>query len=323
MNIIRQIKGTTGIEGNTLTEARIEEVIVRNEAQREERTREEIEVVNTEKALHFIQENVDRLRSGIITEELVCQLHEMLTQGCDYPNNTPGRYRQHAVEVPDYRPPDHDAVPDLMHRFVEYINSREVVEGYGPLIRAIIAHFYLISIHPFGDGNGRTSRAVEAFVLYLGGYNTRGFYSLSNYFYKNRRRYVEVLQEARFKHNGNLTEFAAFCLNGFVEELQGVQDEILDFVRRVVFRDIYMRDLTAKRINAREWSILEHLTFHEVEGIGADDFRSRSHYLSAGLYDQKSPRTLARDLRDLIERELVSVKNGRLVANLAILEQFT
>jgi Fic family protein len=62
-----------------------------------------------------------------------------------------------------------------MSKPVTFINSPEVRRGYGPLIRAILAHFCLISIHPFAGGNGRTSRAVEAHLLYQAGNRKRSF----------------------------------------------------------------------------------------------------------------------------------------------------
>ena len=65
------------------------------------------------------------------------------------------------------------------------------------LIRALLAHFFLVTVHPFGDGNGRVSRVVEAAILYEGGYNVHGFYGLSNYFYRNGDEYKRRLQECR------------------------------------------------------------------------------------------------------------------------------
>ena len=76
-----------------------------------------------------------------------------------------------------------------MTEFVEWFNSG-VAASWDPVVRAVVAHFYLASIHPFGDGNGRTSRAVESFLLYGAGVNARGFFSLANYFYRNRQEYV-------------------------------------------------------------------------------------------------------------------------------------
>ena len=78
--------------------------------------------------------------------------------------------------------------------------------------RAIAAHFYLVSIHPFGDGNGRTARAIESFLLYQAGVNAFGFYSLANFYYRERDRYVRELTDARFHHGGELTPFVLFGL---------------------------------------------------------------------------------------------------------------
>lgn len=324
INIIRQIRGTTGIEGNSLSEDEIKSVLS-DSANRESGavSVEQQEVINAQGVHHFIVEHVKHNRDGIITEDLIRTIHRITTEGCNYRDNIPGEYRKHPVAVGEFYPPDHHEIPELMRKFVALINSREVIEGYKPLVRAIVAHFYLITIHPFGDGNGRTSRAIEAYILYHGGYNVRGFYSLANYFYKNRAQYIEKLQEARFKHNGDLTEFVAFALRGFVEELQSVQDEILEYVRRVMFRDLYLEKLALGDINGRGVAIVEHLTFYEPEGVPVEAWKNRTYHLSRGLYEGKSLKTLQRDLANLEKQELVVIRNGRLQANLELMNQYT
>ena len=107
-----------------------------------------------------------------------------------------------------------------------------------PSFRAIVAHFFVVSIHPFGDGNGRTSRAVESYLLYQARVNPRGFYSLSNYYYKNRDSYIEMLNWVRFKSDPDLTPFVVFALRGLVEQLEEVHAEVLAEVRLISFRDL-------------------------------------------------------------------------------------
>lgn len=323
LNIIRHIKGTTGIEGNTLSEERIGQVLVgtggapkRNGASLEER-----EVINAERVLAFIREDVKKNPPGMVTENLIRALHRLTTEGCNYPRNIPGEYRQHNVTVGEYRPPDYNDIRTLMPNFTELINSRQVVEGYQPLVRAILAHLYLISIHPFGDGNGRTSRALEAYILFHAGYNIRGFYSLANFYYRNRARYIEMLQSARFEQDGDMTEFVKFSLQGFVEELQHIQEDILAYVRRVLFRDVYLDAARRNAINARGVALLEYLTFDAPAGIPEEAFKNRTHHISKGLYDGKSSKTLLRDLASLKAAELVTVREGALVANLDLLTQ--
>ena len=98
-------------------------------------------------------------------------------------------------------------------------------------VRAIAAHFYVVSIHPFGDGNGRTARAVESFLLYRGGINARGFYSLANYYYRFRHRDVALLDSVRFSSDHDLTPFVRFALDGLLGELEDVHGEVLAQVR--------------------------------------------------------------------------------------------
>jgi Fic family protein len=191
INIVRQIKGTTGIEGNTLTEEQINDVLdspIKENAQ----NNEEQEVRNAYKIIEFIKGYTgDKIH---ISEDLIKQLHVLNTDGCIYDINVPGHYRKIQNIAGDYTPPAPEEVPLMMGDFIKLINSPMIIGKYGPLVRAIMAHFYLVTIHPFGDGNGRTSRALEAFILYHAGYNVRGFYSLANYYYKNRLRYIQELQ---------------------------------------------------------------------------------------------------------------------------------
>ena len=323
VNIIRQIKGTTGIEGNTLAEDRIGRLVDLSASATmgpsSEVGLEEREVLNADRVLRFIREEVARDSSGRVTEGLVRALHRLTTEGCGYRGNIPGQYRNHEVEAGEYRPPGHEAVPGLMVRFVSFVNARETVEGYRSVIRAILAHFYLLSLHPFGDGNGRTARALEAYILYGAGYNVRGFYSLANFIYRNRAVYVEELQAARFRHDGNLTEFVLFALRGFVSELQGIQDEILAFLRPVLFRDLCWQALREGTVGARAWTILEYLNSDAPAGIPEEQFRSRQHHLAEGLYAGKTAKTLARDLKALLQAGLIAVRDGNLVANLDLL----
>ena len=88
-----------------------------------------------------------------------------------------------------------------------------------------------MSIHPFGDGNGRVARALESFVLYRAGVNAFGFYSLANFYYRNRMAYINKLVEVRFRANGDLTAFALFALEGLVSELESVHHDIIQMVK--------------------------------------------------------------------------------------------
>src|ERR1700694_5825060 len=95
-----------------------------------------------------------------------------------------------------------------------------------PVTRALLSHFFLVTIHPFGDGNGRVSRLVEAAILFQGNYNVHGFYGLSNYFYRNERDYKTLLQKCRSAQPFDVSEFMAFGVEGFSQELKGINNFI-------------------------------------------------------------------------------------------------
>jgi len=324
LNIIRQIKGTTGIEGNTLSEDRISEVLdaSRSDSAYSSVSREEKEVLNAHAVLLFIKDTTGHGGSAHVTEDLIRTLHRLSTETCDYPDNQPGHYRQRQVTVGDYVPPEHQEVPDLMRRFLTLINSREAIEGFKAPIRAVLAHFYLISIHPFTEGNGRTSRALEAYMLYKAGYNVRGFYSLANYLYRHREEYIQKLQEARFKLNGDLTEFVTFCLHGFTEELKNIQDEILDYIRLILFQDMILEAHQNRQFNDRCYDILQYLRHAETKALPEEAFKNKQHFLAKSLYRDLTSKTILRDLQKLQAKGLISLDNARIVLNLAIMNEF-
>ena len=151
-----------------------------------------------------------------------------------------------------------------MDDFVAFINSGRLRHEH-PVIRALLAHFFLVTIHPFGDGNGRVSRLVEAAILYQGGYNVPGFYGLSNYFYRNRDEYIRSLQECRRTQPFDVTSFVSFGLVGFAAELRGINNFIKTKLNRIVYRSTMQKATNQKVgkrrrvLNDREYDLLDFL----------------------------------------------------------------
>lgn len=296
INIVRHIKGTTGIEGNTLTEEEITRIITK--PQDDQPTKpgpvalEEREIINAKRVLEYIRDHSQLHPGGFIDEAMIKGIHRLTTEGCGYEGNVPGIYRNHGVHAGEYTPPGPEKIPGLMAQFIEFINGRPVAEKYGPLIRAILAHFYLISIHPFGDGNGRTSRGIEAYILYSGGYNVRGFYSLANYYYKKR------------------------------SELEQVQEEILHFITLLMFKD-YVKELHEKdRISWRSVALLDYMT-KEEKTIKLQDLKTNEHYLAKFIYRKyKGVRTLNRDIKQMSDLDLVKITDGYLQPNIEVMQKF-
>ena len=327
LNILRAARGTIGIEGTELSQEEVE-LVMDSPADRPAlgpgRERDEKEARNAASVMHYIRDHVGANPDARLTEPLIRHFHHTLTEGVDYPRNNPGVYRSHAVTVGYYRPPDTgDDVRRLMAEFVEWFNTG-VATSWDPVVRAIVAHFYVVSIHPFGDGNGRTSRAVESFLLYGAGVNARGFFSLANYYYRNRQEYVDQLNLVQLRGSNDLTPFVAFSLRGLVEELEAVHDEVLAEVRVIAFHDyaretLSMHDRLGTSAGDRQMRLLSRM---ERGAVSLKELRSGRHPFSY-LYRGLSARTLARDVRWLREQQLVEIDGDEMRARVDLMTDFT
>ena len=127
-------------------------------------------------------------------------------------------------------------LPLLMDRYVEFIDSA-ALGRLPPVINALLAHFFLDTIHPFVDGNGRTSRLVAAAILSRHGYNVHGSYALVRYFYRHDVLYHTILQRIWKRCPFEVTPFVAFGMEGFVLELKSV-DSFIKMKLNRIGRDI-------------------------------------------------------------------------------------
>jgi Fic family protein len=324
LNILRAVRGTTGIEGANLTEDEVRRIMAtpkNTQVLPIKRQREELEARSAETLMHYVARLCTNNPTCILDEELIRTFHKILTRDIEYETNTPGEYRTFPVRVGDYTPPPEGEVKGLMEGFISWFNQGEP-KYWAPIIRAIVAHFYIVSIHPFGDGNGRTSRAVESFLLYKAGINARGFYSLANFYYQHRSEYIHYLDAVRLKPENDLAPFILFALHGLISELEEVHREVLLEVREIAFRD-YVRDMLGDKLGSKPGERM----FDFMLNLGSDTvsvkaIRDGKHALSQ-LYRGLNPKTLSRDLTELKEKQLIVIQDGQVKANLDVMGKFT
>lgn len=273
LNRVRAVHGTTALEGNPLSEAEVSRQIEIAEqpadAARLRATREQQQIRNAGRAQEWTRNRFGPDRAPLRVEDIL-QMHKMITESSDENNNIPGRFRDFPVVVgsPDlggvHRGAPHEIISRLIDEYIGFVNSR-ATKNLHPVMQALLAHFFLVTIHPFGDGNGRVSRLVEAGILYQGGYNVFGFYGLSNYFYRNETEYKATLQECRRTQPFDVTSFIEFGLRGFSEELKGISNFIKTKLNRVVYRTMLVRAFNTRvgerrrALNQREYNLLDYL----------------------------------------------------------------
>jgi Fic family protein len=327
LNILRAVVGTTGIEGAELTEEEVGRIVDAPPGKTvlpPSRRREEMEGRNAERVMRYVGEALQQDGELPLTEQLICTLHKLTTEGIDYSHNEPGIYRSHRVTAGNYVPPeDREQMRRLMEEFVEWFNTGPPA-SWPASVQAIVAHFYVVSIHPFGDGNGRTARAVESFILYRGGINVRGFYSLANHYYRNRDRYIDLLDSTRFSGARDLTPFVLFGLEGLLAGLEEVRQAVVDEVRVITFRDLVREKLDHRKgistkVSKRLRSLLYVLT---AEPVSLADLSKGEHSLFR-LYRGLSDKTATRDIRFLVSEGLAVVDDDELLrANLRLMDGY-
>ena len=324
LNRVRAVHGTTAIEGNPLSEAEVAHQMERLEQQdhdddRTTATKEQLQIRNAGEAQSWVRQRF-LPNSPPISLGDISTMHEMITRDSDTINNIPGRFRDFpgVVGTEDlggvHRGTPHERLPRLMEEYIDFINSRRLDDNH-PVIRALLAHFFLVTIHPFGDGNGRVSRLVEAGILFQLGYNVHGFYGLSNYFYRHEQDYKSILQLCRKNQPFDVTPFIRFGVAGFARELKDINNFIKTKINRLVYRTTigraFNKRMGARRrlLNQRESSLLEFLLSETEPSDPFSDTSSRkislSELMEAGYvraaYQNVTTRTFRRELMRLGE----------------------
>lgn len=324
LNRIRTVHGSTALEGNPLSESQIADFLG-GKANLNAEGREFRQILNADTAQNWVRSRFGPDRPPTTVQDIL-HMHALMTRLSDEAGNVPGGLRTHGVQVGTmelggvHLGAPHEDLPRLMSEFVDFVNSRGLRREH-PVVRALLAHFFLVTIHPFGDGNGRVSRLVEAAILYEGGYNVYGFYGLSNYFYRNGDEYKRRLQECRRVQPFDLSPFVEFGLRGFEAELRGINRFIKTKLNRLVYRDTLNRGLTMRvsqrrhLLNVREYSLLSFLlaeteptdpfSKHPSTRIRLTDLVN-SPYVR-GAYRDVTTRTFIREIRRLAELGFITL----------------
>ena len=155
---------SNGIEGNTLT-LRETQIVLEGITVGGKSLKEHLEAINHEKAILFLDDLVTDKKP--ITEWNIKNIHQLVLKGID--DDNAGKYRNENVKIKGatHIPPDYLIVPELMEKLIINYNTWE---KYHPIIKAALLHGELVKIHPFIDGNGRTSRLVMNLSLMNSGY---------------------------------------------------------------------------------------------------------------------------------------------------------
>jgi Fic family protein/DNA-binding XRE family transcriptional regulator len=181
------------IEGNTLTLRETDLVVNEGLTVSGKSMREHLEAINHQEAIGYIKQLVERNFS--LNERELLTIHNLILRGI-IPEDA-GRYRkvQVMIQGSSHMPPQPYLVAKEMEDYFIWFESNK--NKLHPILLAAEMHERLVTIHPFIDGNGRTSRLIMNLILLQNGYviaNIKGDYD-------NRMQYYESLEKSQTSNN--------------------------------------------------------------------------------------------------------------------------
>jgi len=330
VSLTKGAQATTAIEGNTLTNEEVEKV---NEGIKLPPSKEyqEIEVRNILNAFNkLLREVADDNKLEVITINLSKRFNYLVGKDLgDHFEAIPGKLRDYPVIVGvKYRPPDYHDVEFLLKQFCDWsVKEFHFAKGQDfreSVIQAIVSHIYIAWIHPFGDGNGRTARLLEFYILLRSGNPDFASHLLSNFYNETRNEYYRHLEKST--KTGDLSGFIAYAIKGYRDGL----NDILRLIQLNQFGTSWINYIhesfrTTKikskneNLNKRRRNLMlaipifKRLTLDEILNLNVD--------ISA-TYKILSRRTLMRDIKELIDLDLLKNEQDTYWANIDLLKRY-
>lgn len=303
------ISGTAMIEGNPIKGEDVKRIADGEDIEIYTK-KDKQEIKNLIKAYNLLAGIEPSDEPFVLTEELIKEIHKIITSDVPDENNVPGQYRNGIVHVGDkahggiYTPPKIlDDIKNLMTEFINWINSASII-GLDPFLRAALAHYHFCLIHPFWDGNGRTARLLEAILLQSSNvkYVPK---ELSNYYYRNVDDYYIAFSKS-IKLKKDVTPFIEFMLAASVQSLKGIKDSIVYFIRKFSLRDLYTFERQHKMITRRQFDLLSLLLDNPIDFTLKDLLEKNPFSI---LYNKVSTQTARRDLKKLTEMNFLNISD--------------
>ena len=175
-----------------------------------------------------------------------------------------------------------------MDKFLDWFNNDNSLD---PVLKAAIAHFWFIIIHPFDDGNGRMGRAITDMLLARAEGSGERFYSMSSRILAERKRYYEVLQKVQHS-TGDITEWIEWFLHCLKNAMLATENTM----QKILSKAEFWKRHEHTAINERQRLILNKL-FDGLEG--------KLQTSKWAKITKTSTDTALRDIKDLIEKGIL------------------
>ena len=302
-------QATTAIEGNTLSEGEVLKLVEKRLELPKSREYLGQEVQNIIDSCNEIAAGLDRSSGELSVERVLSFNRAVLDKLPLEPHVVPGRIRDYSVGVGRYPGAPHENCAFLLDRMCGWLNEAPFLAAQEnaiafALLRAVIAHLYLAWIHPFGDGNGRTARLIEFYVLLCAGVPSPAAHLLSNHYNLTRSEYYRQLQAAS-DSGGDILPFVSYAIQGFADGLRGQLEEIRAQQWDVAWRNFVDEAFRDEKTGAptRQRDLLLDLS-SASDLVPISEIPTLTPRLRKA-YAGKGSKTVTRDVNALIARGLI------------------
>ncbi len=187
-----------------------------------------------------------------------------------------------------YEAPKGGLVEMEMTKFLQWFNNGAQVD---PVLKAAIAHFWFVTIHPFDDGNGRIARAVADMQLTRSDGSPQRFYSMSNQILTERKKYYQILEKTQ-RSDSDITEWLVWFLSCMERALQNSED----ILNAVLVKARFWERHKQTNLNERQRLIINKLL---------DGFDGKLTSSKWGKIAKVSSDTALRDIQDLMGKGIL------------------
>lgn len=295
--MIRTIHHGTHIEGNDLTLYQTKKILEGAEVYA--RARDIQEIINYRNVAALLDELAVK-RTGY-EPDMLLDIHRATVDKIVVPDKV-GVLRLTEVVIKEegtgkvvFSPPPHVEVPYLIDEFFGWLNDADAKEIH-PIIRAGIAHYILVAIHPFVEGNGRTVRAFSTLILMREGYDVKKFFSLEEHFDNDPADYYDAIAQvdAQSPNIGNrdLTPWLEYFTGVVAIELTKIKDKV-----RKLSVDTRLKVKFGEQIalSERQMRLIEYIS---DQGSGGMSELKK-------VLPMVSEDTILRELRDLLTKGIL------------------
>ena len=189
-----------------------------------------------------------------------------------------------------YVAPPADRLDAEMSAFLEWFNGSHALD---PVVKAAIAHLWFVAIHPFGDGNGRITRAIADMTLARGDGGAQRLYSMSAAIERSRSGYYEALQSVTSKEALDITSW----IEWFLDRLGNAVGDALRILDNVILKNDFWQMHAERDLNPRQAKVLNRL----LEGY----FEGKLTSTKWAKLTNASQDTASRDIADLLAKGIL------------------